>query len=218
MKTREFSEWIASGWLPELIATRQERSLRTAMNLLESGRTLLLDRSLEELSVESVCKHAGATVGSFYARFDNKHAFFVTLQRIQSIRSRAVHAAFVARHAGGDTALEALCEDMVSATVEIFRSNLGVIRASLQHAGEGMWNMFKADGDRYREVLAAGMAPHLRHLTPAQRRLRVLFAFQVVAGTLVHAALNNPGPLSVDDKALVPELVRVVKSYLEAAA
>ncbi|MDO8280904.1 MAG: TetR family transcriptional regulator, partial [Burkholderiaceae bacterium] len=75
MKTREFSEWVASGWLPELIATRQERSLRTAMNLLESGRTLLLDRSLEELSIESVCKHAGATVGSFYARFANKHAF-----------------------------------------------------------------------------------------------------------------------------------------------
>ncbi|MDO8280432.1 MAG: TetR/AcrR family transcriptional regulator, partial [Burkholderiaceae bacterium] len=121
-----------------------------------------------------------------------------------------------ARHSGGDTSLDELCEDMVCATVEIFRSNFGVIRASLQHAGDGMWSMFKADGDRYREVLAAGLAPHLRHLTPAQRRLRILFAFQVVAGTLVHAVLNNPGPLSVDDKALVPELVRVVRSYLKA--
>src|SRR5438093_10662312 len=74
---RELADWIATGKLPELIPTRQERSLRTALALVEAGRTLLFDHSLEDLSVEMVCQHAGTTVGAFYGRFENKHAFFV---------------------------------------------------------------------------------------------------------------------------------------------
>ena len=212
----ELSNWLQAGKLPELIPTRQERSLRTALALVEAGRTLLHDHALEDVSVEMLCQSAGTTVGAFYGRFENKHAFFVTMQRLQLIRSSELAAGFGQRHRAGNSTVDDLCEDIVNLTVQSFRANEGVLRASLQHTREGMWKPFRQLGDRYRVALAAKLAPHLTHLPPAQRKLRVLFAYQALTGTMVHAVLNNPGPLELQDDALVGELTRLVKSYLAA--
>lgn len=184
--------------------------------MIEAGRTLLRDRSLEDLSVEAVCRAAGTTVGAFYGRFENKQAFFLTMERVQTMQSEAVLADFAARHVIGKTRLDDLCQDMVHLTVQGFRSNVGVLRAALQHTKEGMWDLFKASGDRYRAALTVRMKPLLTHLPPKERELRILFAYQALAGTLVHATLNNPGPLLLEDEALITELARMVKTYLKA--
>lgn len=212
----ELREWIEAGKLPELMPTRQARSLQTAMSLVEAGRALLRDHALEDLSVETVCQHAGTTVGAFYGRFENKHAFFVTIQRMQTMRSEAAVARFKAWHEGVESTVDDICNELVELTVQNFRTNLGVLRASLQHTREGMWDLFKVSGDRFRAVLAEKLVPQLTHLPAGQRKLRVLFAYQALAGTLVHAVLNNPGPLMLEDEALVAELVRMLKAYLEA--
>ncbi|MGE0098014.1 MAG: TetR/AcrR family transcriptional regulator [Hydrogenophaga sp.] len=212
----ELRNWIAEGRLPELVPTQQDRSLRTALAMIEAGRQLLRDRSLEDLSVEMVCRAAGTTVGAFYGRFENKHAFFMTMERVQTFHSESIFADFSRKHKSSPSTLDDLCLDMVSLTVNGFRSNLGVLRAALQHTQEGMWDLFKASGDRYRVELIDRISPHLTHLPPRQRKLRILFAYQALAGTLVHATLNNPGPLAFEDEALVTELTRMVKAYLEA--
>jgi AcrR family transcriptional regulator len=209
---QELGEWIAEGRLPEVIPTRQERSLRSTLAMLEAGRMLLLDRSLEELSIEMVCERASTTVGTFYGRFENKQAFFVTMQRMQLIRSEAALNELADQHE--NASLETLCRDMVIYMVGVFRSHFGVLRASLQHTREGMYDIHKSAGDRNRPVFTAALSPHLGHLAPRQRKLRIHFAYQVVAGTLVHVALNNPGPLKLDDDALVDELARMVLAYL----
>lgn len=210
----ELGNWIEQGLLPEVVPTRQQRSLRNALAMLDAGRALLQNRSLEDLSIEAVCQAAGTTVGAFYGRFEHKQAFFVTLQRIQTLRSQVVIGDLVRRHAADSAGLDALCEEMVSITVRNFRANQGVLRASLQHTKEGMWDLFKESGNRYRAVLEKQLAPHLGAHRPAVRRLRILFAYQALAGVLVHATLNNPGPLGLDDHQLIPELVRLVRAYL----
>jgi AcrR family transcriptional regulator len=213
---QELGDWIEQGLLPEVVPTRQQRSLRSALAMLDAGRSLLQDRSLEDLSIEAVCQAAGTTVGAFYGRFEHKLAFFITMQRIQTMRSQAVIGDLVRRHASDSAGLDALCEEMVSITVRNFRSNQGVLRASLQHTKEGMWDLFKESGNRYRAVLEKQIAPHLGAHRPSVRRLRILFAYQALAGVLVHATLNNPGPLGLDDDQLIPELVRLVRAYLTA--
>lgn len=212
----ELAGWIEQGLLPELVPTQQRRSLRTALAMLDAGRTLLQDRSLEDLSIEAVCQAAGATVGSFYGRFENKLAFFVTMQRLQTIRTQALISEHIQRYDARRMGVDELCEQMVLLTVGTFRSNQGVLRASLQHTREHMWDVFKESGDRYRAVMEAQLAPHLTRLPASVRKLRILFAFQSIAGVLVHATLNDPGPLSIDDPRLVLELVRLVRSYLLA--
>lgn len=213
---RELADRIEAGQLPEIIPTRQERSLRTALAMLQAGRSLLMDRSLEELSVEMVCQAAGTTVGAFYGRFENKHAFFVSMQRMQVIQAEKRLEQFVQRLSCEQPGFDALCEEMVRMTVERYRENVGVLRAALQHTQQGMWQMFKASGDHYRKALITYMAPHLRHLPEAARELRMLFAYQMLSGTLVHAVLNNPGPLALGDDALIGELTRMVRAYLGA--
>src|SRR6202012_902045 len=132
----ELSDWISRGLLPELIPTRQQRSLRSALAMPDAGRDLRRDRSLEDLSIEAICQAAGTTVGAFYGRFEHKQAFFITLQRTQTIHSQGVIDALGHRHAAEPAGLDALCQEMVSLTVDNFRVNRGVLRASLQHTKE----------------------------------------------------------------------------------
>ncbi|MGI4814347.1 MAG: TetR/AcrR family transcriptional regulator [Janthinobacterium lividum] len=221
-RLREFGAWIAEGKLPEVIPTHQERSLRTALAMLEAGHELLVDRALDDLSVEAVCQHAGTTVGAFYGRFENKHAFFVTLQRMQIIRSQIKLSAYVEREPAGDASdasdggFSALCRELVVLTVGNFTENVGVMRASLQHAREGMWAPYIDSGIRYRAALIVKLSPFLSHIAPKRRKLRILFAYQAVAGVLVHALLNNPGPLGIGDEAMISELARLMEAYLLA--
>ena len=124
-------------------------------------------------------------------------------------------AQFAVRHEQGGSTLEDLVQDMVGVTVANFRANVGVLRASLQHTREGMWRVIKASGDRHRKAFVDLIAPVLDLPAPVAK-MRVLFAYQALAGVLVHATLNNPGPLELADEALPTELVRLVHSYLVA--
>jgi len=212
----KFLGWLGRGDLPEVMPARQERSIASTLRMLEAGRTLLLDRSLEALTIEMVCRASETTVGAFYGRFESKRDFFVTLQRIQTLQTDEMVSAFTARQSSGPVDVGRLCEDMVHLAVRNFRFYGGVLRAALQHAQEGMWDIYKAQGDRYRSVLVDRLSPRLAQLPPAQRRLRILFAYQVLAGTLVHVVLNDPGPLRLHDEALTAELIRMTRAYLEA--
>ncbi|MCC6197945.1 MAG: hypothetical protein IT518_26120 [Burkholderiales bacterium] len=153
------------------------------------------------------------TVGSFYCRFQSKESFLITLQRLQTFRSQAKLAEVIRRHGSGNSNVDDLVEDMVSLLVSHFRENVGMMRASLQRTKEGMWQVIKASGDRHRTEFANAMVP-LLPLPEATARMRALFAFQALAGVLVHAVLNNPGPLDLEHESLIPELNRLLKSYL----
>jgi len=211
------SSWSAEGRLPEMRPAQQSRSARTAAALIEAGRYLLREKSLEDLSIELVCDSAQTTVGAFYGRFESKQDFFVTMQRVQTMLTEQSIQAFIERHPAGASSIHALCADIVHETVNNFRTNLGVMRASLQHSREGMWQVIKQSGDRYRAMLVQLLAPYLKHLKPRERERRILFAYQALAGVLVHVVLNNPGPLRLDDAAIEDELLRLVRSYLSAA-
>lgn len=210
----EIEAWATGGFLPEMKPSRQRRSASTAASLIDAGRRLLHDRSLEDLSVEAVCEKAQTTVGAFYGRFENKEKFFLTLQRVQTMRTERSIKDFVARHPAGASSVDALCLDIVDEAIGNFRSNLGVMRASLQHSKEGMWEVIKKSGDRYRVILVELLSPYLTSVPTGERSLRILFAYQALAGVLVHAVLNNPGPLGLEDNKIRDELFRLIKAYL----
>ena len=53
-------------------APRQARSQRTFDNLLDAAEDLLNEKSFLEISINEIVSRAGSSVGSFYARFDDK--------------------------------------------------------------------------------------------------------------------------------------------------
>lgn len=211
-----FRQWLAQGLLPEVQPSQQQRSVKTAFALIKAGETLLMDRSFESLSIEDVCAKAGTTVGAFYGRFENKQAFLVAMQRYASLRGAARLQDFFEQKTAENAPLDDICRALVSMQVKGYRANLGVMRSSLRHQEDGMWDIFRELGDRQRAVLTELISPHLVHLPQAQRALRIQFSHQLMVGMLVHATLNNPGPVHLQDASLIQELTTMLTAYLSS--
>src|SRR3954454_23548455 len=62
--------------LPGVTPSRQKRSRETTAALIQAGAEMLRTHSLAELSIETLCRQVGATVGAFYSRFESKDAYF----------------------------------------------------------------------------------------------------------------------------------------------
>jgi hypothetical protein len=58
--------------------------------------------------------------------------------------------------------------------------------------------------------------PELRGDANAIAHLK--FAFQTVIATMINAALNDPGPLGLDDAAMTEALARMLTLYVTASA
>lgn len=191
--------------------------MRAALAMLDAGVVLLRERSLDALSVEAVCHESGATVGAFYARFESKRAYFLTIERVICLRANVRLERFIENLTLGTADIDTFCDELVRNTVEGFRRNSGVFRAALLHSHEDMWTLFQQAGDDYRRVLGERLAPLLGHVPRAYRGLRIQFAFTAMIGTLVHILLNAPGPLGLDDPKLMRELKRLLAQYLRTS-
>lgn len=133
------------------IAPRYSRGLRTTL-LLEAGRRLLRERTLEQVSIQEICAQAGVTTGAFYSRFEGKDSYFRALQAL------------------------------VLAT------------------------------------LRKGMAEPLAQLHPAgaspELELRIRFAHQALAGTLLYALINRDSTFALSDRRLDMEMARAFLLYV----
>ena len=79
-------DWLAVRDLPGILPTQQRRSQETTVALLEAAAAMLRERSLDELSIEDLCKRVGVTIGAFYGRFESKDAFFSALMSLAAAR------------------------------------------------------------------------------------------------------------------------------------
>jgi AcrR family transcriptional regulator len=204
--------------LPGVSVARQRRSRTTVAKLIASGHAMLNTRSLDALSIEELCAAADCTIGAFYSRFESKEAYFAAVQFVVCADRDAALAAVVTQARQADWSLTKICAALVGDLTAWYRTNHGVLRASLLHSrhGESSWSSIKALGTKHKVVWVELLGSHLaRTLSPHERRLRIQFAHQIVNGTLVHMLLNDPGPLTVHDKATPVRLTSAMVSYLK---
>src|SRR3977135_3905445 len=126
-------DWLAVRDLPGVLPTQQRRSQQTTVALLEAAAAMLHDRSLDELSIEDLCKHVGVTIGAFYGRFESKDAFFSTLMSLAASKALAAVRAAVADEDNLGAGLEQACRRVVEVAVDVVRRNVGVVRAASQY-------------------------------------------------------------------------------------
>lgn len=218
---KPLSESLESG--DGFVAPRYRSGQRSADALLEAGRTLLADISYEALSVNDLCSEAELTKGAFYRRFESKDAFFLALQRLALDDAARVLQELVAvmdRRGGAAMTLAEYAHAVIDATRLWHLRHRGVLRASLQrrdHTSEG-WRPFKEYARGFVEDIAVRMTrlPELRRNKSALTRLTV--AFQIVIATMINAALNDPGPLGLDDEAMTEALAQMLTLYATTAA
>jgi AcrR family transcriptional regulator len=209
--------WEAT--LPGVNPARQRRSRKTVANLIAAGHEMLNTRSLDALSIDDLCESAACTIGAFYSRFESKEAYFAAVQFVICQERDASLAKLVAAAERDAWPLAQICAALVSDLVAWYRSNHGVLRASLQHArhGENAWSSIKQLGVRHKAIWVALLGRRLaKKLSSREKRQRILFAHQVINGTLVHILLNDPGPVKLSDKAASERLILILVSYLSA--
>jgi AcrR family transcriptional regulator len=204
--------------LPGVTPSRQQRSRETTTALLAAGAEMLRTHSLAELSIETLCRQVGATVGAFYSRFESKEAYFNALMLLAARDGESRLSAMKqdARLTEGD--LSELSRLLVRGTITWIRNHEGVLRAALQHddTRPDRWSTFK---ELARANVAGATPILLRVMGPGRKAAKtraIAFGFQVVLGTLVNAILNNPGPLSLSSKEMETRLADCLLLLLQA--
>src|ERR1700737_4891099 len=89
-------DWLAVRDLPGILPTQQRRSQETTVALLEAAAVMLRERSLDELSIEDLCRRVGVTIVAFHGRFESKDAFFSALMSLAASKALAAVRAGVA--------------------------------------------------------------------------------------------------------------------------
>jgi len=205
------------------VAPRYRRGQRSADALLDAGRSLLEHVSYEGLSVSDLCKQAQLTTGAFYRRFESKDAFFLALQRLALDEALRLQREFIDGFDDAKRAPATLAQAS-AAVVDAVRlwhlHHRGVLRASIQrrdHTTDG-WQPFKEFARDFVKATARRMArlPELCEKKDAERRLTA--GFQMVIGTMINAALNDPGPLHLDELSMTDALAQMLALYASAVA
>ncbi|CAE6920905.1 TetR/AcrR family transcriptional regulator [Paraburkholderia domus] len=201
---------------PLLATPRQARSQVGLAKMLQVGRELIeASGNLDDLSINSIVEQAGTSIGAFYRRFDNKDVFFdvvqdmVLTEDLEYLRDVVEHeAAWQSDDAG------TIADAVVALYVQAFRRNRGLYHASLLRSSQRKttWDVVKRTNEealklivpRLVAVLSAGRRISAPRLAALEFEVRV--ALQFLVGMLVNNLLNDPGPLSLTSRKLVPSM------------
>ena len=202
------ADWLAVRDLPGILPTQQRRSQETTLALLEAGAIMLRERSLDELSIEDLCKSLGVTIGAFYGRFENKDSFFNALMSLAEKRALAAVSAAVSEADHRDTGLQAACRRVVEVAVEVVRSNVGVVRAASQYESvyPERWGTIRATGSAMVALATPLLLARMGRGRTAAKTRSIGFAFQMMFGTLLNAVVHKPKPVALDDAEMIDRL------------
>ena len=87
-------------------APQQDRSRRTWDRVLEAGTELVAEEGWSGLTITGVCRRAGVTAPSIYARVDGKAGLFLAVHERQLAEMRITEDQLVARHVHDGAPLE----------------------------------------------------------------------------------------------------------------
>ena len=190
----------------------QARSKATFLALIEAGLRMIETKEFPEITVDAVANAARASVGAFYERFSSKETFFSALQEIVATRIERSVRARIALANFSTLSPEVAIAAVMETWLEGVRLHRGLMRASLRHipVREDAWFPLKKLGQRMGTIYVEAIRPRMNKTRRASLERRIRIALQIVHGVVVNAILNNPGPLSLDDKEFEVNLNRIM--------
>ncbi len=116
---------------PKVSPPLQERSRETLDALLRAAEAQLLEKSFADVSVTSIVNGAGASWGSFYARFRDKSVLLHALHERVVERGVARAQQLVSEFGSKRLSMDEFSAAVVDALVESHFASRGVVRAVL---------------------------------------------------------------------------------------
>ena len=199
---------------------KQARSRKTLDRIAQAALALMEEGGLEKATVASIVGRAGASVGSFYARFDGKDDLVRYLQdRIWS-EARDRWDAAVAAQAWKSMSLAGVVEGVVGLLLQSFRADY--------HQREILGRERRQDEEGARRVFAfhqhilSTVTPHFlanrEEITHPDPEWAIRLGYRFAVGG-IRELLELEGAVGVVDgaataEAVVPELSRAWVAYL----
>lgn len=109
---------------------QQQRSIESTARMLDAAEELLADGGPDALTVDAVVSRANSSVGSFYARFGDRQGLLLAVQDRFLDRVEAAAIAQASTLVAVDDLREVI-EQLVTAFLEVFRSNRNAFNAIL---------------------------------------------------------------------------------------
>lgn len=205
-----------SGEWNGVVPIQQARSEATYQALILAGRTALENQSFQEMTIANLARSAGASVGAFYGRFENKQAYFSAIQETVVAEAEAqIRRQLDELEEADADVVQFLCT-VATIWVSIFRDNKGLYRAAFKDSctQPHLWTPFKRLGWRGAAVVTEKLLPRLAAIGKPSSERNMRIAMQFMNGMLVNATINDPGPIHLEDKEMVPYLVRLLCTFM----
>ncbi len=202
----------------------QARSRATSDAIVRAGLELLREQDFERVSVATIAKRAGVSVGGFYARFKGKEALLHALAvEVLADCTGALDAALAPRRVAR-ASVEGVVRAYVRTMIDKFREHRTAVLMILRHARAG-------DPSQRAAVRQFNDHVHgrLRELLHQRRHLIAhpdpdfavnigLFLVSAAAREAILGDNLRAYPVQVTDDILVSELTRAYVAYLNPRA
>lgn len=199
---------------------QQERSRRAEKALIQAGIRGIESRGIASLSMADVAAEAGASIGSLYFRFGDKSQFVgaVLAIALEEFHDRGFAMCETAEREKWPP--RRVLEGWVSVIVASARERRTLIREIVSHMAtqpDG-WKPIHERRRQLEDRLLAVLSTHSgNNLSPA-RKMRLRIGLQVVAATVIHMVIVDPGPLRLDDRSVQNTLCNLLFSFVDAPA
>lgn len=201
----------------------QGRSQQTLERILDACARLLDERPFDQVSVHDIVKKAGASVGSFYARFSTKDDLLHALHERYVVESEATTRAALSPDTWEGVPMPRVLEQVVTFVVAFQRENLGLRRALIVATADQP--VFRARNvklasfvvDQAARLLAARRDEVAHPSVDRAADFLHRMIFSVLDQTLLFAP-DSPTGRPLSDEELTKELVRACLGYLGAPA
>lgn len=135
----------------------QARSQKTLSALLDAGRRLLEERPFSQVTVQDIVTEAGSSSGSFYARFDDKNAFFAALLKETHDAIRTDFRKAIAKNSNEQQPIDVIATWYTENIAKYHRASRGMMRMVMVEAKSSP-NLAESSFE-FSKRAAAGVAP-----------------------------------------------------------
>jgi AcrR family transcriptional regulator len=197
----------------------QERSKETETALAHAARELLSTHSFAEIRVNDVARHAGISVGGFYARYQGKNALLhlADIDFLDDCRSAFDEA--IPETFAGD--IEKLLRAFVTVMVDQFNKHRQTIVQAMKYANDDDNKEFRGRATAFNEHVHGRMRLLLRSREAVINHIDVdvavnmaIFIVSAAARSAVLFGHLSTYPVELSRIALIDELVRNASRYL----
>jgi AcrR family transcriptional regulator len=195
----------------------QQRSRQQRDRLLKAGERVFAEKGFWQAHVADIAKRAGCSVGSFYRRFQDKEAFFFSLQTDMAAHGEANIERFFDDPGCMTDSMPDLFSRLVRNTARTMKGIEGYYRAlfELSLRGHDVWPPMRRieafEAERIIDLLQR------RGVIPEDREMfdQVHLAIRMMHGQIISAMLHGPGPYAADDPRLHQELALGLVRYFQ---